>query len=500
MIKLVENELIKIFKRKSIYWLFALAFVGMIVYNNINPDQNPPDTYIIDTKDFPIESVEEALKNIDVNSEEFIIQMISIKRGKLWNEFEEGSWQRFALKDENTTYGGGFSGYMNLNKDIDVYLKNIFDYEINDNGSKEMYEISKLKYNEYVEALKSNDWKNFVNVKIKNLEEMKRDKNIDNEKIEAINFEIECYQLRLKNNIGYNYSNLTQYLEQYKENYYFSQAYKNQQFNESQAFVNYEYNFYSSRAELCKYALENNMNRDISNENNIIYDNKIDARIFFIRTFQYFDIIIVIIAIYISTTTVTEETSKRTMKNLLTKPHKRSKIIMSKIIACISTVIISMIFVVISQYLIGGSIFGFDSYVLDYIGYDFNNSEIITMSLFKYICIVGFLKFPIYIIIILFCIFMGVINNNQAMTIILTLIIFLIGSVVLTEWSTVEKLSIITRYFITNNWDFSTYLFGQVSNISGITLYSSIINFFFHLALLLYLSINQFNKKEIVNT
>ncbi len=95
---------------------------------------------------------------------------------------------------------------------------------------------------------------------------------------------------------------------------------------------------------------------------------------------------------------------------------------------------------------------------------------------------------------------MGVINNNQAMTIILTLIIFLIGSVVLTEWSTVEKLSIITRYFITNNWDFSTYLFGQVSNISGITLYSSIINFFFHLALLLYLSINQFNKKEIVNT
>ena len=329
---------------------------------------------------------------------------------------------------------------------------------------------------------------------------MKRDKNIDNEKIEAINFEIECYQLRLKNNIGYNYSNLTQYLEQYKENYYFSQAYKNQQFNESQAFVNYEYNFYSSRAELCKYALENNMNRDISNENNIIYDNKIDARIFFIRTFQYFDIIIVIIAIYISTTTVTEETSKRTMKNLLTKPHKRSKIIMSKIIACIITVIISMIFVVISQYLIGGSIFGFDSYVLDYIGYDFNNSEIITMSLFKYICIVGFLKFPIYIIIILFCIFMGVINNNQAMTIILTLIIFLIGSVVLTEWSTVEKLSIITRYFITNNWDFSTYLFGQVSNISGITLYSSIINFFFHLALLLYLSINQFNKKEIVNT
>lgn len=499
MIKLVENELIKIFKRKSIYLLFILSFIGIIVYNNINPEQNPTLTYNTDTKDRSVESVEEALKNIDVNSEEYIYQKISIETTKLWNEFDEGSWQRFALKEEGSTYGDGISSYMNLNKDIDIYLKNIFEYELNGNGTKDIYENSKLKYNEYVEALKSNDWKNFVNLKIKNLEEMKNNENISSEELEAINFEIECYKLRLNNNIGYQYNNLAQYIELYKENHYFSQMYKNNSYNESQSYINYEYNLYSARAELCKYALDNNLDRDISNEKNIIYDNKIDARIFFIRTFRYFDIIVVIIAIYISTTTITEETNKRTMKNLLTKPHKRSKIIISKIIACIITIIISMIFVVISQYLIGGIIFGFDSYNLDYIGYDFNNSEIVTMNLIKYICIVGILKLPIYITIILFCIFMGVINDNQAMTMILTLIIFFIGSVVLTEWSKVETLSIITRYFVTNNWDFSVYMFGQVSNISGVNLIGSIINCFIHFIIIAYLTIHKFNKKDIYN-
>ncbi len=501
MIKLIENELLKIYKRKSIYLLLILSFIGIIVYNNINPDQNPTSIYSSNTKDIQIESMEDALKNIEVNSDEYINQKISIEIGKLWNEFDEGSWQRFALKDEGMNYFyGEFSSYMNLNKDIKLYLKNIFDYELKSNISEEIYENSKIKYNEYVEALKLGDWKNFINLKIKNLEERKNIKNnISNEEIEAINFEIECYRLRLNNNIGYTYSNLSQYLEEYKSNYYSLQAFKKNQYNESQAFINHEYNIYHAQLELCKYALDNNLDRDISNEYNIISNNKIDARISFIRTFNHFDLIIVIIAIYISTTIVTEETNKRTIKNLLTKPHKRSTILFSKIIACIITTIISMIFVVISQYLIGGFTFGFDSYKLEYIGYNFNNNEIIIMGLLKYICIVGILKLPIYITVILFCIFMGVINDNQAMTMILTLIIFLIGSIVLIEWSKVETLSVITRFFITNNWDFSVYLFGQVSNINGVTLYGSIINCLIHVVLLLYFSINYFKQKEIIN-
>ena len=172
---------------------------------------------------------------------------------------------------------------------------------------------------------------------------------------------------------------------------------------------------------------------------------------------------------------------------------------MSKIIACIITIIVSMLFVAIVQYIVGGIVFGFDNYKLGYIGYVFNNNKIINMNLFQYIMIIGISKLPMYIMIIAFCMLIGTLNNHTSMSMTLTLIVFLIGYRILPEWSKVESLSVITRYVITNNWDFSTYLFGQVSDISGVNVYRSIVIYFIHLAILLYLSIYKFNKKEIYN-
>ena len=269
--------------------------------------------------------------------------------------------------------------------------------------------------------------------------------------------------------------------------------------NESQAFINENINRYKANMSLCKYAIENNINYDISNNDNLITDNKIDARISFIRTFEHFDIIMVIIIIYISTTIVTEETNKGTIKGLLTKPHKRSTILLSKILACTITTIIAMVIVLITQFIVGGVIFGFDSYKLDYIGYNFNNEQVFTMNLFIYNILVGISKLPMYIIMILFCIFIGVVSNHTSMSMIVTLIIFLISDTVLKEWSKVETLSLITRYFITNNWDFSIYLFGGISNISGVTLISSIFIYIVYMIILLALSIYKLNKKEINN-
>lgn len=42
MIKLIKNELMKIFKRKTIYFLLILSMIAVIIYNYINPDQNIP--------------------------------------------------------------------------------------------------------------------------------------------------------------------------------------------------------------------------------------------------------------------------------------------------------------------------------------------------------------------------------------------------------------------------------------------------------------------------
>lgn len=334
-------------------------------------------------------------------------------------------------------------------------------------------------------------------MKIKNLEERKSSENLSASEIEEINFEIDIYQLRLNNNINFDYNIQNQYLEQYKTNYYNLQSIKLNSNAESQAYIDSNINQYKSKMSLCKYAIENNIEYDISNENNLIYDNKIDARISLIRTFKHFDLIIIIIAIYISSTIITEEINKKTIKSLLSKPHKRTTILISKIIACIITIIVSMIFIVIIQYFVGGCIFGFDSYNLDYIGYNYNNGQIFTMSLLTYILIVGLSKLNMYMMVIIFCIFIGTFNKNIAMSMILTLIIFLVGDTIIAEWSKVESLSVITRFFITNNWDFSIYLFGNTSDISGVNLWHSIIIYLIYFILLFKLSVNKFNKLEI---
>lgn len=494
LIKLIQNELIKIFKRKSIYFLFLISIIVIIIYNIINPDQNEPVSFHNATQDYNVEAMEKALEKMKIGSKEYVSQKASIELDKVYNSFEEESWQRYALKEETQRLTIN-NVQTNYNLDMIMYLQNIIKYELKPNYeiSSETYNTSKEKYNEYLQALNYDDWKEFVKLKIHNLQELK------NASKEELNIEIEYYNLRLNNNINFGYNIQNQYLEQYKNNCYRILSISRNFKNESTAFIYHNINKYKANMSLCKYAIENNIDYDISNNDNLILDNKINARTSFIRTFMHFDVIIVIIIIYISTTIVTEETNKRTLKSLLTKPHKRSTILFSKIFACIITTIITMIIILITQFIVGGAIFGFDSYKIDYIGFNYNKGQVFTMNLFIYNLLVGISKLPMYVIILLFCIFMGIINNHTAMSMILTLVIFLISNIVITEWSKIEAFSIITRFFITNNWDFSIYLFGGISDISGVNLLWSIIIYIIYMILLLGLSIFKFNKKEVNN-
>lgn len=491
MIKLIKNELIKIFKRKSIYFLFILSMIAVIIYNYINPDQNILMSE--ETKNLPL------LSNIQIenqknDSEKYIYSLAYNKFVELYNNnFEKKSWQRFALNRERNGYS-----YDNIyDQDIMIYLKDIIDYEYNSNTqiTIDLYENAKNKYNEYVEALNSNDWKKYTNLKIENLENLKNTQNFSEKDIKEINFEIEWYYLRLNNNIDFDNNIRNQYLDEYREIYYLI-LYKESYIDKSSQADICELNECKTRLELCKYALENNVDYDISNEQGIILNNKIDARVSFIRTFKHFNVIIIIITIYVSSTIITEEITKKTLKNVFIKPHKRSEIIIAKLLACIVTIVISMLFIGIVQFIAGGVIFGFDSYYNGYIGYNINSKKIFNTSLLNYNIISGIARLPEYIIISLFCIFIGIVIQNITMSMILTLIICLICNTILVEWSKVEALASITKFFITNNWDFSIYLFGNISNVNGINLWYSVIIYIIYFVFLLRMTIGKFKKIE----
>src|SRR5699024_1660746 len=210
--------LIKIFKRKSIYVLLLISIIVVIIFNYKNPDQNA-SIMQIGTKNIDLKGLEQSLESSKDNIERYLRQKVSLEFYKIYNKYEENSWQKYAINEERGGYGGNKIEY-NHNIENNLYL--IYDYELNDNTevSAEIYEKAKGYLKQLIEALDSNNWKRFVEIKIQNLEEVKKYVQDDKTELSKVNINIEIYELRLKNNIIFANNILNSYLDEYRTNCY----------------------------------------------------------------------------------------------------------------------------------------------------------------------------------------------------------------------------------------------------------------------------------------
>ena len=239
------------------------------------------------------------------------------------------------------------------------------------------------------------------------------------------------------------------------------------------------------RIKLEEYAMQNNIKYNIiinSENKNVILPK--DARYLLIKVFKNFDILMIFLIIYLSSTIISEEYNNGTIKNLLIKPHKRTKILLSKIITAIFLTIIISILMVVFQYLLGGIIFGFDSYQLESIKYNSITNNIETMDLMQNTIVTLLKKEPMYLLLSLASILFGIITNNIALNILISLGLYFI--------STMEFLiNNITKYLFIFNWDLTT------NNMINITqsISISVISFLVIFILLIII----FKKKDITN-
>lgn len=224
------------------------------------------------------------------------------------------------------------------------------------------------------------------------------------------------------------------------------------------------------RLALEKYAIDNDIKYNILlNSENNNSQMPSDARILLMKVFNNFDIIIVFILIYLASTIISEELGSGTIKNVLSKPHTRTKILFSKIITNILIVIGIVSLIVIFQYILGGLLFGFDSYSLEAIRYNNYTKMIERVNLVKYMIILVLSKMPMYLLITGISLLFGIITNNMALNILISLGLYLIS-----------KLEILinnfTKYIFIYNWDISKYLYSandaiiQAISISVISL------------------------------
>ena len=482
MSKLIKNELIKIFSKKSMIVIGVIILVIIIGFNVLNKiSQNMSNSYSAYSESY-IRYLDEELSNLDPNKPSDINKYVETKSQKdlaiLAKDYKETSWQAEVIGTV-----------------ISPIIEEMNNYEYIDKNN-EALTISKAQYDEMLTALKNNDWKYFANKELDSLntqiEELNaliaQDSENDDLKTQLKSLELqkEVVNLRLDKNINYgsdNYKSIAvQNYRMYMGNYIQSSQGKNLTDEEKS-----EINGYLEKANLYKYDLYNDTEYQNTATANYTFQNSIDTYI----------AIIVMVVVIVAGVSISEEFNKGTVKLLLVRPYSRTKILISKLIAVFITMLITTATILLLQFIIGGIVYGFGTYMMNVVQFDFTTNSIVTLNIFAYLGLIFICKLPIFILIGTLAFALSTLFLNSPLAVALPILGYM-GSDVINMIAISYKWDWV-KYFVTPNWDLSQYLFGGTPMFSGISIEFSITICAIYFVIMLVASIVSFKKRNIKN-
>lgn len=199
----------------------------------------------------------------------------------------------------------------------------------------------------------------------------------------------------------------------------------------------------------------------------------------------------------IAGTIVSDEFSKGTIKLLLVKPYTRNKILLAKYITTIIMIGFSILALIIMQMIIGGIMFGYDSLSVPVLQYNFNSNTLESMNVFVCLGINILVQLPTIIILATIAFALSTIVANSAVAIAVPLLIYMSSDVI--NMLVVQNNVQFMKFFITVNWNFGEYLFGNLPSMEGITLGFSAIICTIYLLIIIIPTFVNFKKKNIKN-
>ena len=279
-----------------------------------------------------------------------------------------------------------------------------------------------------------------------------------------------------------NYLNEAKY--QYQKNLELKENYKDKKLSYNEKL---KYQTILENIELNKYIIDNNKN--INNYKTLNYQLK--------TTLEDYEIFIIIIILITSSTIISNELKEGTIKLLLIKPYTRNQILLSKYLSMIIVMFISIIYLYLTQILIGGFYLGFSSLQEKVVIYNFQLSTIMCYNIFGYTFLRILLKLPMLILLSTLSFLISIITSNNILSLTISLIVYIFSA-------SIKSLAInynlkIMKYLLTMNWNINEYLFGKLSEYKYLNLTTSIIICIIYYIFLLVLSFIIFNKKDIKN-
>ena len=455
MFNLIKNEIFKILHKKSTYIVLIITALFITLVSYIFSDSTNFNNFMY-TQSY------EDNNNLNEVDNKINKEMIELNK-----KYDMNNWQYYVLEDMYNV--------------ISTYY---YDEE-----------EGVLAYKEAYEALSFDNWKYFVNRKLKEekenlqgIEESLKYATNSKEKEEleqskyALKVEIEMLEYRLKENVNYGNDYLNNAIDVIR--YLASSVYKYETTTNDKTKQELEsevQNYYENR-----YILENK--EDINNTS--------DLRYIMTNFYSEYFFLILVFGVMIAGAIVSDEYNKGTIKSLLITPYKRSSILLAKFITIIISVIVFIIIAYLMQIVIGGLFLGFGSLINNVVRYNLETSSLEVMSLFKYILIYTLATIPKLILLVTLAFAISVIVGNTALAIVVS---FggIIGSEIINLFSTEDKYKFL-KYFVTTNWGFNYYLFGGTSPYNTSLTHAIVICIIYFLIMIITTFI-VFKKKNIKN-
>ena len=489
MSKLIKNELIKIFKKKTIYIALIAVLLLLIFMNCILKFSGSNSNEIYAYTEEQMEYLKEDLSKLDPKKSSDTSMYIELKStidtNELMLKYSKDAWQREIIENNISTY---------------IQQKNTYEYGADKDNAK-VEELNEI-INNLILKLNQDDWKYFANEELdlanKNLQELEEQKVKTNDKqllknlevqIENAKIDKEVAEYRINEEIKYGNDYLNKALTRYKN---LSQdliqlEIENKDKENVEFLTKQQYNESLEQKEINKYILENKIDVNKNDSLKGILEN----------FYNQFGIFILAVIIMVSATIVSDEFNKGTIKLLLVKPYSRTKILLAKFLTTVIMTVFIIAITILMQVLIGGILFGFDSLSLPVIEYNFNTNSIQSINVFVYLGIQTLAQLPMIILLSTLAFAISTIFSNSALAIIISLLGYMANSVI-NQLAIMYNLGFM-KYFVTMNWDLSQYLFGGLPYMEGMTFISSILINIVYFLILIIPTVIIFKKRNIKN-
>ena len=477
MFNLIRSELKKITKKKVIYIMFFVTLAFMILINIVGKKFQSTSYVIYDDESMNYYK-EQLTPELEESDPDYYADCKSMYDSyELAKKYDEDSWQRQVISQR-----------------IQPLLKIMYLEK-----SGETYNNARTKYDKDVEALEKNDWKYFVyqDLDETNLQILMIDESTSNQ-LESLKDTKQALEWRLEKNISYDNSDLNSYLQCWLNARVSIRQYKDNK-NPSQTEKVYHQQDVATEA-IARYAIENGIDGTISNQgnSNLKYGLAYSAKSELFDAFSGYSLFIIILIIIVAGTIVSEEFNKGTIKLLLVRPYSRVKILLSKYITCLIVLICSIIFVALMQTVVGGIVYGFDSYKNPTVLYNYATNSLNVVSMTGTLAIMAVAILPKLILLMTLAFTLSTVITNTPVAIAIPLLGSMVESIINKLAIIYEKANFL-KYFVTPNWDFSQYLYGALPQMKGITLGFSVCICLAYFIVMMALSIWNFKKKNIKN-